>query len=53
MKYLFLVILCWAIGFLLPIFTATLQWIIALIAIISVVICVYYYIDTRINAIRL
>ena len=53
MKYLFLILLSWAIGFMLPLFTATLQWIIAVVATLSVVLCVAYYIETRINAIRL
>ena len=53
MKYLFLVILCWAVGFALPYFTTLVQLVAASIAVGVLVAAVYYYIDTRINAIRL
>lgn len=53
MKYLFLVILCWAVGFALPYFTTAVQLIAAGLMIGVVGLAVYYYIDTRINAIRL
>ena len=53
MKYTFLALVSWVIGFMLPFFAAVLQWIIAVLAVCCIVVCVYYYIDTRINAIRL
>ena len=53
MKYLFLVLLCWAVGFALPYFTAVVQLIAATLTVGVILIGLYYYIDTRINAIRL
>lgn len=53
MKYAFLAILSWVIGFLLPYFAVAMQWAVAVLAVCCIVVCVYYYIDTRINAIRL
>lgn len=53
MKYLFLVSLCWTIGFILPQLTTSLQVIAGLFFVALVVLCVLYYIDTRINAVRL
>ncbi len=53
MKYLFLITLCWTVGFILPQLTAALQWAGAFVFVGGIVICVLYYIDTRINAVRL
>lgn len=53
MKYLFLILLCWSIGFALPYFTAVVQLIAGLVLLSILVTGVYYYIDTRINAVRL
>ena len=53
MKYLFLVLLCWAVGFALPYFTAAVQLIAAILAVVIILAGLYYYIDTRINAVRL
>lgn len=53
MKYLFLVTLCWTVGFVLPQLATTLQVVGAMFFVALVVICVFYFIDTRINAIRL
>ncbi|WP_420459531.1 hypothetical protein [Neolewinella sp.] len=53
MKYLFLVLLCWAVGFALPYFAAYVQLIAAAVAVCVILVGLYYYIDTRINAIRL
>ncbi|WP_168797549.1 hypothetical protein [Neolewinella litorea] len=53
MKYLFLVMLCWSIGFILPQLATSLQVVAGLVFVGLVVICVMYFIDTRINAVRL
>ena len=53
MKYFFLVLLCWAVGFALPYFTAVVQLIAGIVAVGVILIGLYYYIDTRINAVRL
>ncbi|CAH1001700.1 hypothetical protein LEM8419_02606 [Neolewinella maritima] len=53
MKYIFLVVLCWAVGFALPSFTAVIQLIAALLAVGIILVGLRYYIDTRINAVRL
>jgi hypothetical protein len=53
MKLLFLILLCWSVGFVLPLLTAALQLIIAVVAVLLLVACVFYYIDTRVNAVRL
>lgn len=53
MKYLFLIPLCWTLGFILPLLATSLQVIAAVIFLALVVLCVFYFIDTRINAIRL
>lgn len=53
MKYLFLVLLCWTIGFILPQFATALQVVAAMIFVVLVVLCVFYFIDTRVNAVRL
>ena len=53
MKYIFLIMLCWTVGFVLPQLTATLQWVGASLFVLAIVLCVIYYIDTRINPVRL
>ncbi len=53
MKYIFLILLGWLIGFSLPFFTPTLQLLASLICLGIVAAGLYYYIDTRINAVRL
>ena len=53
MKYLFLVLFCWAVGFALPYFTAAIQLIAAIVGVTIILVGLYYYIDTRINAVRL
>ena len=53
MKYIFLILLCWVIGFALPFFAPTFQLLAFLVLLGLAGVCVYYYIDTRINAVRL
>ncbi len=52
MKYIFLILLGWLIGFSLPFFAPTFQLLASLLCLGIVVLSVYYYIDTRINAVR-
>ena len=53
MKYLFTVLLAFTLGYILPLFATVLQAIVALFFVGAVVLCVMYFIHTRITAIRL
>lgn len=53
MKYIFLIVLFWTFGFLLPVLGAVLQLLAAFFFVLMVVAAVMYYIETRINTIRL
>ncbi len=53
MKYLFIILAAWTIGYILPLLATFLQAAIAVVFVGLVVLCVMYYIHTRITAIRL
>ena len=53
MKYICTILIAWTIGYTLPQFTTVFQAVVALAFISAVVLCVAYYIHTRITAIRL
>lgn len=53
MKYLFLIVLSFSVGFILPLLAAGLQWVLSLALFVVTICCVMYYIETRINAVRL
>ena len=53
MKYLFTVLLAFTLGYILPLFATVFQAALAFLFVAAVVLCVLYFIHTRINAIRL
>ena len=53
MRYICIILLAWTIGYILPQFNTVLQAVVGLLFISAVVLCVLYYIHTRITAIRL
>jgi hypothetical protein len=53
MKYIFLLLLSWSIGFALPLLGPIGQLAALLLLVFAVVVAVMYYIDTRINAVRI
>jgi hypothetical protein len=53
MKYLFAAVAFWSIGYVLPTFSFPVQIVVAFTMLLFLVIAVYYYIDTRVIALRL
>jgi hypothetical protein len=53
MKYIFLLILSWCIGFALPVLTPLGQLAASSLLVLGGIVAVLYYIDTRINAVRI
>ena len=53
MKYICTILFAWTIGYILPQFTLGFQAVVGLLFVGAVVLCVLYYIHTRITAIRL
>ena len=53
MKYIFTILLAWTLGYILPMFASVMQALVAMTFVGLVVLCVMYYIHTRITAVRL